>query len=748
MMPFQLPGQLAYETLARGPASRAARVAEAIADARRESGVAGDRWMLRLIAAGAAGVTGLALSRNSFIPSVWVLAVMGLSIAFGVSERWRCTRNGAIALGLAAHLVGWALSVQIGSRIEWGAIFFVTTTVQLRYEDSRAVLPSIGFYILQHLAQWGLLTSGFTLGFLWSGEFNLTSSLLAMMLALVQGSVVVEIARALSKRHESAIQANIELVERAAHADAQSAALQRTEAIMRGVIGGSEDGVAVYDIDTRVQVWNPRMEMISGVRASMALGRLRADVYGTDSARTEALQQALDGTPAHVNNVSYFDTATNRDGVVDIAYLPLRDSNGKVIGAFKVAHDVSDRIRAADAVSTTRQQLLEAIEAIDAGFALFDAEDRVIQVNSAYRAYYEEIAAKFAPGTPYVEIARAYLTTFPEYAGGQQLDDAVQSWVAARSERANSKEYQQGDRWLLLQDRPTASGGRVSLRTDITHLKAIQRELEEARSKAEEANRAKSEFLARMSHELRTPLNSIIGFSRLVKSNRNGTLAAKDVTYLDRVASNGEHLLSLINDILDLSRIEAGKMPIMVEEIDCNAMILETTRMLEGQAAHADVRIVAHISQTQLNLSTDAAKLRQVLINLIGNAQKFTARGTITVAVEQSTTAPDQVVFSVTDTGVGIPHDRLQAIFEAFEQADGTTSRQYGGTGLGLTISRTLCDLIHATLTVESEVGVGSTFRVSCAPMLRRSTPLANRPSTPVPMPIHAALPTPSLRNV
>ncbi len=730
-MPYQLPGQLSYETIARGPAARAARAADALAAARQDSGIAGDRWMLRLIAAGVTALACLALARHSFVPAAWLLAALSVSVAAIAGREWRGTHGGAITLGLAAHLVGWALSVQIGARIEWGAIFFVITTTQLRYENANAIVPSIAFYISQHALQFALITLGVNLDFLWRGSLDLTTSFLAVSLAVVQGSVITEIARALNKRHESAIHANLELIERAAQADAQAAALSRTEAIMRGVVGGSEDAVAVYDTEGRIQLWNPRMEAITGVRTSLALGRLRSDVYQSDDTRTNALNSALDGTPAHVNTVSYFDVSRGTPGVLDIAYLPLRKADGTVIGAFKVAHDVTERIRNAEAVSTARQQLLEALEAIDAGFALFDAEDQVIQVNSAYRDYYREIEHAFEPGTPYVEIARAYLTVFPEYTGGRPFDEAVASWVAARTERANTKEYQQGDRWLLLQDRPTASGGRVSLRTDITNLKRIQRDLEEARYKAEEANRAKSEFLARMSHELRTPLNSIIGFSRLVKSNKQGALSAKDITFLERVSSNGEHLLSLINSILDLSRIEAGKMPMLIEEIDCNAMVLDTVRMLEGQTANGDVKIIAHVSQKQLNLSTDAAKLRQVLINLIGNALKFTARGTITVSVSDVPGAKGYVMFAVTDTGIGIPANRLQAIFEAFEQADGTTTRQFGGTGLGLTISRTLCELIHATLTVQSEVGEGSAFRVSCAPLLRRPTPLTGRAPTP-----------------
>ena len=726
-MPYNLPGQLAYESLAHGPASRAARAAELLAVAWRDNRRAGDRWLLRLIAAGVAAHLGIALVQGSLVPAALTLTTLGIAITAATRCGWRTRRRGAIALGLATHFIAWGISVQIGSRVEWGALFFVLTTMQLRYEDASVVLPSIACYLLQHFTQFILLRFGVSLDFVWRGELNMMTSLLATTLAVAQGFVIVEIARALTLRNETAVLAHIDLAERAAQSKAQAMEVQRTEAIVRSVIGGSEDGVAVYDAGGRVLVWNPRMETITGVRAAMALGRLRSEIYGSDAARTDALRSALGGTPAHVDNVSFFDAAAGRRGTFDIAYIPLRDTAGSVIGAFKVAHDVSERIRAADAIATTRQQLLEALETIDAGFALFDADDRVIQVNSAYRAYYKEIEGTLTPGTPYIEIARAYLTVFPEYAAGLPIDEAVRSWVAARAERTNTKEYQQGDRWLLLQDRPTASGGRVSLRTDITNLKTIQRELEEARVKAEEANRAKSEFLARMSHELRTPLNSIIGFSRLVKSNKQGTLAPKDIAYLDRVSGNGEHLLSLINDILDLSRIEAGKMPLVVEEIDCNAMVLNTVRMLEDQTSHGATKIVSRISHKQLNLSTDSAKLRQVLINLIGNALKFTSRGSVTVGVDQHPELRDRVVFSVTDTGTGIPADRLETIFDAFEQADGTTSRQYGGTGLGLTISRTLCDLIHATLTVESQIGVGSTFRITCTPMTRRPTPMAPR---------------------
>ena len=227
-MKYELPRQLRYETLARGPAARAYRVAEAIAAAKPGNGLTGDGWMLRLISAGVTALACLALGRHAFIPAAWILTSIGVSIAAS-----------------ATHCVGWALSVQIGARIEWGAICFVISTTQIRYEDSTAILPSIGFYLTQHVAQFLLLHFGVSLDFIWHGAYDATTSLLAVMLAVLQGSVIVEITRALTRRHATAIHANPELTERAAQAEAQAAELLRTEAIMRAVIGGSEDAVAV-----------------------------------------------------------------------------------------------------------------------------------------------------------------------------------------------------------------------------------------------------------------------------------------------------------------------------------------------------------------------------------------------------------------------------------------------------------------------------------------------------------------------
>jgi PAS domain S-box-containing protein len=268
--------------------------------------------------------------------------------------------------------------------------------------------------------------------------------------------------------------------------------------------------------------------------------------------------------------------------------------------------------------------------------------------------------------------------------------------------------------------RPQKIDGRIAGRVwsfrDVTEKKQVAAALSAAKTAAEEASLAKGEFLASMSHELRTPLNSVIGFANVLLKNKHGSLQATDLHYLERIRANGQHLLELINDVLDLSKIEVGKMAAEVEQVALGELVEQTVETMRGAVREDGVTLRAVLPGAMAPIATDPRKLKQVLINLLGNALKFTEKGEVTVRVVADPQTQRAVCIEVRDTGVGIPADRIAAIFEAFQQADTGTGRRFGGTGLGLTIAASLCELLGFRLEVESELGVGSTFRLLLQP--------------------------------
>jgi signal transduction histidine kinase/DNA-binding response OmpR family regulator len=229
----------------------------------------------------------------------------------------------------------------------------------------------------------------------------------------------------------------------------------------------------------------------------------------------------------------------------------------------------------------------------------------------------------------------------------------------------------------------------------------------------EEADRHKSEFLANMSHELRTPLNAIIGYSEMLQEDAADLGAEHFTDDLQRINSAGKHLLELINAVLDLSKIEAGKMELYLESFEVAGLVRDIAAVIQPLAAKNANRLEVRCPDEIGPMRADLTKVRQALFNLLSNACKFTDRGTITLAVARETSRDqDSMVFTVSDTGIGMTSEQLARLFEAFSQADAATTRKYGGTGLGLALSRRLCRMMGGDVTAESEAGRGSTFTI------------------------------------
>ncbi len=257
----------------------------------------------------------------------------------------------------------------------------------------------------------------------------------------------------------------------------------------------------------------------------------------------------------------------------------------------------------------------------------------------------------------------------------------------------------------------------VGVNTDITDRREAEEAMQEAKELAEGANRAKSQFIANMSHELRTPLSAVIGYSEMLAEEIEDVGQTHLLTDVGKIEASARHLLGLINDVLDLSKIEAGRMTVESVRFDVAAMLREVVAATEPLVAKKNNRFALEIAENLGEMRSDELKIRQCLMNLIGNAAKFTEDGTITLRGRRD--GPDRLVFEVADTGIGMSPEQLGRLFQRFSQADESTTRQFGGTGLGLAITRAFAKRLGGDVTVDSEPGSGSTFRIVLAGQVR-----------------------------
>jgi signal transduction histidine kinase len=269
----------------------------------------------------------------------------------------------------------------------------------------------------------------------------------------------------------------------------------------------------------------------------------------------------------------------------------------------------------------------------------------------------------------------------------------------------------------LVQVLATAVGaGLIRLEQD---MRASQ--LRVAAEAAQAADRTKSQFLANMSHELRTPLNAIIGYSEMLQELARDDGADDFIPDLEKITAAGKHLLMLINDILDLSKIEAGKMALLLEPFDLGGMIRDVVAMMPPLVQKNGNTLVVQAGEGLGSMKADVTRIRQCLFNLLSNACKFTKKGTITLSVKrQAVQGREWVTFQVSDSGIGMTPEQLGRLFEVFSQADASTTREYGGTGLGLAITRRFCRMMGGEVTAQSEVGKGSTFTIILPAVVER----------------------------
>ena len=476
-------------------------------------------------------------------------------------------------------------------------------------------------------------------------------------------------------------------------------------------------GIAALELPGRAIAWDPTLVGVAvggGLGLALVTGAL---VYGKGTARFVAtcISGALSIIVLHFVAMSAMvvapgaAAATGDLGATFPASTMMAVLTIMVMGIVGVASAIS--WMGYFSRSSALNQIREAIDAMPDGLAFFDAEDRLVLWNNRYDEVNPELSSNLQAGMTFREIIQIGLNEglYAEAKGREE------EWITERmqSRRALSAMMEQriaGDRWLRVADRRTAAGGIVTVCTDITDLKNDARALVEARDAAQAANAAKSQFLANMSHEIRTPLNGVIGVAQALA---NTSLSSQQTEMLDLIQSSGRTLQVLLSDILDLARVESGRLELSEEAFDLGRAVREAAQLYEASAREKGLQFFVEIDpEVDCWIAGDVVRLKQILTNLVSNAVKFTTEGfvSLTVAAGPDRGGAPTLRFSVEDTGIGFDSLTRDRLFSRFEQADGAITRKFGGSGLGLAISRQLAGMMRGDLDCESEPGGGSAF--------------------------------------
>ena len=524
--------------------------------------------------------------------------------------------------------------------------------------------------------------------------------------------------------------------------------IQYQRARMAAMVEGAQDAIIGHGADGSITEWNPAAERLLGWSAADALGRDLYELVLSEGQRQEARrlgERALLGTP-----VPPFDTELrHRDGravEVSRSLVAIRDEDGKVRGLASTLRDIREQ-RAAQARilelnATLEQQVqqrtleLRVLSAREraildgAGSAIVatDAQDRITLFNPAAERLTGHAAAQ-ALGRE----ATVLLLDADELRTRREALQAELGRPLAPGEVFLSAHGAEGGEWGLrradgtqvpvlldvrtLRDERARTVGLIYVAVDLSERKRLETELQQRTEQAEAANRAKSAFLANMSHEIRTPLNAVIGLSHLLQQM---PLEGRQREFVGHIAGAGQQLLALVSDVLDLSKIEAGEMRLEAVPFALGTLLDEVMAQVRVQADQKGLRLALHAPAQPLTLRGDPLRLKQVLLNLLSNALKFTQEGSVALRVlalpvEGPGPAEGSRVrlrLEVSDSGIGIAPELQARIFEAFTQADSSTTRRFGGTGLGLSIVRRLVGMMGGELSLDSAPGRGSTFTV------------------------------------